>query len=149
VTASGDRRRLLAQAAATWTMVGVIWFVQLVHYPLFEKVGADGFAAYETANVSLTPLVVLVPMITEMVLAIWLVVRPPARISRAVALAGALLVLAIWGSTFVFQYPIHQKLSLGFVPATLGALLATNWIRTGAWSVRGVLSLWMLDRGGS
>jgi hypothetical protein len=26
---------LLAHAAATLFMVGVIWFVQLVHYPLF------------------------------------------------------------------------------------------------------------------
>lgn len=32
--------------AATFYMVGVIWFVQIVHYPLLEKVGTDRFSTY-------------------------------------------------------------------------------------------------------
>jgi hypothetical protein len=35
---------LLANAAATLFMVGVIRFVQVVHYPLFARVGRPGFA---------------------------------------------------------------------------------------------------------
>lgn len=35
---------------ATAAMVGLIWFVQVVHYPLFASVGADGFTDYETAH---------------------------------------------------------------------------------------------------
>ena len=34
---------VLLQLASTLAMVGLIWFVQVVHYPLFEKVGAGGF----------------------------------------------------------------------------------------------------------
>jgi hypothetical protein len=34
---------LLANAAATFFMVGVIWFVQVVHYPLFARVGTLDF----------------------------------------------------------------------------------------------------------
>lgn len=30
---------LLVHAAATWAMVGLVWFVQVVHYPLFAQVG--------------------------------------------------------------------------------------------------------------
>jgi hypothetical protein len=33
--------------AATWFMVGLIWVIQIVHYPLFTSVGSDSFAEYE------------------------------------------------------------------------------------------------------
>ena len=36
---------LLTNAFATLAMVGLIWFVQVVHYPLFAKVGNSCFAA--------------------------------------------------------------------------------------------------------
>ena len=36
--------------AATAAMTGLIWFVQVVHYPLFAAVGADQFVAYEVAH---------------------------------------------------------------------------------------------------
>ena len=39
---------LLANLAATWTMVGMIWIVQIVHYPLFNRVGLEGFPRYAT-----------------------------------------------------------------------------------------------------
>ena len=42
-----DLLALLAQAATTLPLVGLIWTIQLVHYPLFDGVGAEGFAAYE------------------------------------------------------------------------------------------------------
>ena len=30
-------------AAATWFMVGLVWVIQTVHYPLFAFVGESGF----------------------------------------------------------------------------------------------------------
>ena len=41
--------------AATWLLVGIVWFVQIVHYPLFRRV-AD-FAPYQWRNIRLTALV--------------------------------------------------------------------------------------------
>ena len=35
---------LLVNAATTLFMVGVIWFVQSVHYPLFSRVGEAAFS---------------------------------------------------------------------------------------------------------
>lgn len=49
---------LLAHAAATLFMVGLIWFVQVVHYPLFAKVGPDVFVPYAASHGNLTGLVV-------------------------------------------------------------------------------------------
>lgn len=36
----------LLHLAACLFMVGVIWVVQVVHYPLFSRVGAAGFMDY-------------------------------------------------------------------------------------------------------
>jgi len=41
---------LLVQTAAAWYMVGFIWTMQILHYPLFERVGREAFAAYETEH---------------------------------------------------------------------------------------------------
>lgn len=58
-------------------MVGVIWFVQVVHYPLFVRVGPSGFSTYSGAHSRLTGYVVGPPMLVEMATAIpLLVVRP-------------------------------------------------------------------------
>ncbi len=35
---------LTSHLVATAAMVGLIWFVQVVHYPLFAAVGSGGFA---------------------------------------------------------------------------------------------------------
>ncbi len=41
---------LLVNAAAVIFMAGFLWTMQLVHYPLFDRVGEEAFPAYETAH---------------------------------------------------------------------------------------------------
>ena len=38
------------ELAVTSALFGLIWIVQVVHYPLFGRVGREGFAAYESAH---------------------------------------------------------------------------------------------------
>src|SRR4051812_47184292 len=85
---------LLLHAAATWTMVGIIWFVQIVHYPLFARVGAAQFPAYEGAHSSLTTAVVAAPMLIEASTSVLLVWQRPASISPVLAWSGLALVAA-------------------------------------------------------
>ena len=58
---------LLAHVAATLFMVGVIWFVQVVHHPLFSRVGPEKFSLYSEAHSRLTTYVVGPPMLVEAV----------------------------------------------------------------------------------
>lgn len=58
---------LLACLASTLYMTGVIVVVQVVHYPLFERVEATSFRRYHAEHVRLMTLVVIVPMIVELV----------------------------------------------------------------------------------
>ena len=48
-------------------MAGVIWVVQVVHYPLMLRVPAAAWPAYEAAHRTRITVVVLVPMVAQLV----------------------------------------------------------------------------------
>lgn len=131
-------------ACATLFMAGLIWFVQVVHYPLFARVGSDGFTAYSEAHQRLTTLVVGPAMLIEAVTAAILVFMRPAGVSPTLLWAGLALLGGIWLSTAFLQVPLHGRLAAGFSAEACDALVSTNWIRTVAWSLRGCLVAWML-----
>lgn len=135
---------LLLHLAATWFMVGLIWFVQVVHYPLYDRVGQTEFAGYEHLHTVRTTWVVLPVMFLELGTGIALLWLRPAGIAGAAVLIGLLLLGAIWASTFLLQVPQHDRLRLGFDGAAHLRLVVTNWLRTAAWSARGLLTLWFL-----
>ena len=82
---------LLAHLAVTLFMVGVIWFVQVVHYPLFAKVGSERFVLYSKAHSRLTTYVVGPPMLVEAATALLLVFRRPEGVPLAAAFFGLVL----------------------------------------------------------
>jgi uncharacterized membrane protein len=130
---------LLANAVATVFMTGLIWFVQVVHYPLFARVGNDVFPAYSQAHQTLTTLVVGPPMLVEALTAALLVIARPAGTSAALAWTGLALVIVIWLSTAALQVPAHGRLVQGFDADTNALLVSSNWIRTVCWTARTVL----------
>ena len=136
----------LVHLGATLLMVGVIWVIQVVHYPLFSGVGAEGWAAYEAAHQSRITLIVGPLMLAELATAVWLVAARPAALPAWAPLAGVVLVGVIWLSTAFVQVPLHSALGGAFDADAHGRLVATNWIRTLAWTLRGGLVLWMTAR---
>jgi hypothetical protein len=133
----------LLHLAATLDMVGVIWFVQLVHYPLFARVGPSEFAAFERAHTRFTALVVAPPMLAELVTACLLVWIRPEHLPPWAAIAGLALVAVNWVSTWTVQIPCHDRSTRGYDPAVHRRLVATNWLRKSVWSLRGLLLLGM------
>lgn len=134
---------LAAHAGVTWAMTGLIWFVQVVHYPLFAAVGPSAFPAYHAAHTRLTTLVVAPLMLAEAALAVGLVV---ARVEPAWAVwTGVTLLGAVWLATFGLSVPRHAWLAAhGADVEVLRTLVATNWIRTLAWTARALLAAWLL-----
>lgn len=132
--------------AATVFMCGVIWFVQLVHYPLFAMVGTAGFADYEAAHTMRTTWVVMPPMLIELATAVGLLLWRPSSLGAGEASLGLVLVILIWASTFFLQVPAHGTLAGGFNADVAARLVRTNWIRTALWSARAGLVLWWVVR---
>ena len=125
-------------------MVGLIRLIQIVHYPLFKFVGKNEFQTYHNGHsVMITPLVGTV-MIIELISSILLVVLPPKNVSITIPIIGVILVFIIWASTAFLQIPHHNALSKAYELEAHNLLAQSNWIRTLAWSMRGLLLLYML-----
>lgn len=139
----GTRAVFLSHLASTLFMTGLIWFVQVVHYPLFDGVGGADFAAYERRHRARTTLVVGPPMLLEAATAVALFWIRPAGAATGPLVAGLALLALIWGSTAFLQVPCHGRLTESFAASVHRRLVVTNWIRTAAWSVRALLILWI------
>jgi hypothetical protein len=131
---------LVAQAAATLALAGLVWFVQVVHYPLFARVGESSFVPYEREHTRRTTWVVAPLMLVEAIAVVGLVVLDPG-VATAV---GALLLAGIWASTFLVQVPCHRVLERGWDAPAHRRLVRGNWVRTGLWTARGALAVALL-----
>jgi hypothetical protein len=146
MTADMTRLVLLANVASTLMLVGLIWFVQVVHYPQFARVGADRFTQYQSEHVRLTTWVVALPMLVEAVTSVALVWKPLAQDLELACWGGLSVVIVIWVSTAILQVPRHTALTTGFDSKAHRGLVSSNWIRTVAWSMRGVLVLFLVNQ---
>lgn len=135
---------LTIHAAATLALVGLIWTIQIVHYPLMADVGEDAFAGYHARHERAITWIVAPLMLTELVTSAWLVLASPVPLDALLTGAGLVLVLIVWGMTAFVAVPLHARLGRGFDAAVHERLVRTNWVRTLAWSARGVLALVLL-----
>lgn len=135
---------LVANAACAWFLTGLIWVIQVVHYPLFASVGRDQFAAYEASHTRLITVVVGPVMLLELATSVLLLTVRPQAVPQWAAAAGVGLVAVAWLSTVLLQVPAHGRLSGGFVEDAHSLLVHSNWIRTAAWTAHGALCAWML-----
>ena len=126
-------------------MVGLIWFVQIVHYHLFGYVGSKEFETFHEHHKTLITPVVGFVMIVELVTTGILIFQIPVGMPNWTVIVGIILIGVIWISTLFLQIPYHNKLSSKFDKNVIMMLVNTNWIRTICWSLRGIIVLIMLD----
>jgi hypothetical protein len=124
--------------------VGMIWFLQLNHYPLYESVGRDVFGEYVIAHNRRLLFPVILPSGLAFISSVALALRHPAAVPDwSVWLVVALnAVTAV--STVLVQGPAHNALARGgYSASTVSRVLTTNWLRTAAWTANGALLTWM------
>ena len=130
----------------TLAMTGIIWFVQIVHYPLFQKVGSNNFVDYETAHTRLTGQVVMPLMLGELITGIILSMYSNQPHLLPLLYAGLGLIAINWLVTFLFFVPMHRSLSREFSLEICRRLISLNWLRTLIWSLRSIIVLtYLLD----
>jgi len=130
--------------AATLYLVGLIWCIQVVHYPLMSFVSRDRFVGFHTRHSIRISWIVVLPMILELGAAIALAWPGATDLPSWMTVTGLALALVVWVSTFAFQVPHHRRLASGFDAEVHGALVRSNWVRTVAWTLRGVLAIGFL-----
>ena len=135
----------LGQVGSTMAMLGIVWFAQIVHYPLFAKVDPDSFVKYQDFNLRRTVLIVIPLQMLEMGTALLLVWKTPAGLLPLQVWSNLILIILIWCSTAFLQVPRQYRLTRGFDAKGINFLIETNWIRTIGWSLRSVIVLWMVQ----
>lgn len=130
---------LVVGTAAAWAMVGVIWMVQVVHYPMLARFSAVSPAVEAVDHQRRITWVVGPLMAAEGVTALILLVDRPDTMSAVGAWTAAALLGVALGSTVLFQVPLHGRLAKAHDAEAAKRLIATNWIRTVAWTARGIV----------
>jgi hypothetical protein len=147
VPASWVRPLVIAHVGASLFMVGLIWTIHVVHYPLFAEVGASNYVEYQSAHVERIGLVLAFPWLLEglTLLGVLLLaverrdLRVPAFVG-AIAMAMVLVISGFWSA------PAHGELADGFDAAVHDRLMTANLVRTLAWTVCGASAVWVMAR---
>jgi hypothetical protein len=135
---------LIANLVASCVMTGVIWFVQHVHYPLLAQVEMGQAVAVAEEHQRRTGHVVALPMAVEGLTTLALLAQQPAGVNWFLPWIGAILLAIALGCTVFLSVPLHAKMATN-PDARVGAkLVATNWPRTFAWSLRAVVCVVMV-----
>jgi hypothetical protein len=133
----------LLQFAVSWALLALIWIVQLVHYPAFEYIDPERFAAFQLHHTRSITYVVAPLMLAELGITSWLVYQNQFQLQYLLILT---IVLLIWASTFFIQVPVHNALMEGKDEGLIRRLVQTNWIRTILWSLKALLVSWQCWR---
>ncbi len=136
---------LLVQSFCCFFLTGLIWTIQLVHYPSFSMIDENQFGSFTKFHGFRISLIVMPLMCLELITGFLLVHSqfdvPGFSKFFIINFIGVVL---IWASTFFLSVPIHAKLDSGFNQDQIKLLVMTNWPRTVFWSLRSVLLMWIL-----
>ena len=122
---------------STSFMVGVIWVIQLLHYPSFHFIGNQKYIEFQHFHMQRISFIVIPAMLIELASALSLAYF--FRSSLTIILL--VLLLGIWGITFIFFTNMHQKLTNGYDHNIVDRLVQINWSRTALWSLRLIILL--------
>ena len=137
---------LLLNTVFSSMMSGIIWFVQIVHYPLFKSLSEEDFIDYQSKHVKLTGNIVGPFMLIELIVSIYVALWNTHNELAYLVWSNFGLLISIWLSTFFLQVPLHNRLLEGFDHRVHVSLVRGNWIRTCAWTMKMVLSLFLVKR---
>jgi hypothetical protein len=138
---------VIIHLVATFFMVGLIWTVHTLHYPLFAYVGEDTYVPFQQAHVDRIGPLLFVPWLAEGATLLALIIisfsgsrrdlRVPVALN-SVAMAVVLVISGFWSA------PAHGELSDGFDASVHDRLMTANLVRTLAWTVCGIAAIWIV-----
>jgi len=127
----------LIHLSATSIMTGVIWVIQLLHYPFFHHLYRPKFSHYMQEHRYRISLIVIPVMLMELFTGIYLLYYSVSL--QGLFIIGCLMLAAIWISTFKLQMRAHKQIVAIYNQSAVNRLVKTNWIRTILWTARLIL----------
>lgn len=131
---------LLINFSLSAILCGLIWTIQIVHYPSFLDVGADEYLTFQQNHMRNISLVVFPLMLLELAAGIYLQVQYVSFTLHWPVFLATFLLLLTWIITIFFASPLHSQLvSQGYDAQNIQKLISINWWRTLAWTGRTII----------
>ena len=134
----------LLNLVLSFIAAGLIWTIQLVHYPSMKYIPKDRFPEYHNFHSIRISILAIPLMFVELVTSIILLYQNLNNAIQTIFIVNLILVLMIWLSTFLIQVPLHNVLSKEKNTEKLSKLIFSNWIRTILWTARSILMILFL-----
>ncbi len=127
------------QAFSCFFMAGLIWLIQLVHYPGLAFVDSKRFLEFHSFHSKKITFIVLPIMTVELVTAFLLSLS-----WNQIFIWNFISVITLWVLTGLVSVPIHNSLTAAMDLKKIHRLVITNWFRTAVWTVRSIAILYFL-----
>ena len=124
---------------STSLMVGIIWVIQLLHYPAFNFIKESDYVEFQHFHMQRISFIVVPVMILELFSAFMLVYYFRSNL----LILCLIILLFIWLITFVFFTKLHQSLLDGYDKKIVDKLVKINWSRTVLWSLRLIILIYI------
>jgi len=124
---------------STSLMVGIIWVIQLLHYPAFNFIKESDYVEFQHFHMQRISFIVVPVMILELFSAFMLVYY----LRSNLLILCLIILLFIWLITFVFFTKLHQSLLDGYDKKIVDKLVKINWSRTVLWSLRLIILIYI------
>ena len=119
-------------------MTGLLWLVQIVHYPMFEGLAESQFVGWHEFHSRRISTIVAPLMVFDLLAsaALSYLLRSP------LSYFATGLTVFVWLTTFLVSVPLHTKLggasekSQALKAQLIARLVSTNWLRTSAYSLK-------------
>ena len=137
-----EQSMLAMHLALASLMVGVIWVIQLVHYPSFRFTDREKYVSFQIFHMRKISFIVMPVMVLEFLSGLLLVLYHSNH--ESLLRISFILLLIIWLVTALFFAQVHQKLSKGYDETLVRKLVSFNWIRTLLWTIRTIIITYCL-----
>ena len=126
---------------STSIMVGVIWVIQLVHYPSFKYVNESDYIIFQKYHMSNISYIVFPVMFTELITALIILFFGEKSLFFVLSLIYLFL---IWIITGVLFTKYHSILKEGKDLMIIEKMIKANWIRALLWTMRLIMILFVI-----
>ena len=124
---------------STSLMVGIIWVIQLLHYPTFHFIKENDYVEFQHFHMQRISFIVVPVMIIEILSGFMLVYYFRSNLF----ILCLTILLVIWLITFAFFTKLHQSLLGGYDKIIVDKLVQINWSRTVLWSLRLIILIYI------
>lgn len=131
-----DSSVFILHLVSTSIMVGVIWIIQLVHYPTFLFIDKQKYMKFQEFHMSRVSYIVMPTMIAELFSGIYILFYNNVLMVNTFFLLASFSLFLNWVITALVFVKIHNGLLIKYEKNIILLLVKLNWLRTILWSLR-------------